>query len=74
MMSPAAYQPKPDVTDLEMAGGGMLLDEPSTERKVCAALGAGAGGGVMLLLPSPVQRSGLASCYLLSAVLLRIPT
>ncbi|CAN0097661.1 unnamed protein product [Pylaiella littoralis] len=38
MMSAAAFQPKPDVTDLEMAGGAGLsgrdlLDEPSTERK-----------------------------------------
>lgn len=53
MLSPAAFQPKPEVSDLEMAGGvGLsdagLLDEPSTERKVCAALlGAGAGGGVV---------------------------
>lgn len=39
MLSPAAFQPKPEVSDLEMAGGeGLsgrdLLDEPSTERKV----------------------------------------
>lgn len=40
MMSPAAFQPKPEVTDLEMAGGGAglsardLFDEPSPERKV----------------------------------------
>ncbi|CAM9620480.1 unnamed protein product [Ectocarpus sp. 12 AP-2014] len=38
MLSPAAFQPKPEVSDLEMAGGeGLsardLLDEPSTERK-----------------------------------------
>ncbi|CAM9332913.1 unnamed protein product [Hapterophycus canaliculatus] len=39
MMSPAAFQPKPEVTDLEMAGGGAglsardLFDEPSPERK-----------------------------------------
>lgn len=41
MLSPAAFQPKPEVSDLEMAAGvGLgdagLLDEPSTERKVCA--------------------------------------
>ena len=42
MLSPAAFQPKPEVSDLEMAegvglGDAGLLDEPSTERKVCAA-------------------------------------
>lgn len=40
MMSPAAFQPKPEVSDLEMAGGERtrsardLYDEPSPERKV----------------------------------------
>lgn len=43
MLSPAAFQPKPEVSELEMAGGvGLsdagLLDEPSTERKVCAVI------------------------------------
>lgn len=41
-MSPAAFQPKPEVSDLEMVGGGGLtgrglLDEPSPEQKVGAA-------------------------------------
>lgn len=38
MMSPVAYQPKPDVLDVEMMDGeaAELLDEPSTTKVGCA--------------------------------------
>lgn len=51
-MSPAAFQAKPDVADIEMMDGGMggggvgMMGEPPSEKvRLCVCFGGGGRGG-----------------------------